>query len=121
MIILMVALGGAIGSVVRYSVTLLCSAYLGLTFPYGTLIVNVVGSFLIGLVIAFFEVQIQIPPYWKAGAVAGFLGGLTTFSSFSFDTFALLEQHAYAKAGLNVLSNMVLGLMAVFAGYYAMK
>lgn len=65
MIILMVVLGGVIGSLVRYFVTLLCSVYLGLIFPYGTLIVNIVGSFLIGLAIAFFEIQIQIPPYWK--------------------------------------------------------
>lgn len=120
MIVFMVALGGAVGSVVRYYTTLLSSHFFGLSFPYGTFIVNIFGSFLIGLAFAFFESNAHIPPYWKAGIIAGFLGGLTTFSSFSFDTLALLAQEAYLKAVLNIATNTVLGLAVAGLGYYSL-
>lgn len=117
MFILMVAVGGAIGSVVRYLITLFCVNYVGNFFPFGTLIVNVIGSFFIGLCLSSFDTSALILKNWQPFIVVGVLGGLTTFSAFSFDTLALLVQQEYGKALLNVFLNIGLAFTAVYAGY----
>ena len=107
------ALGGACGAVLRYSVVAASHA-LGLTFPLGTLVVNVVGSFLIGIVAI----------YWIGGSgggtqlffQTGLLGAFTTFSAFSLETVTLWQSGHEKAAALNVLLNIVLCLAAVAAG-----
>lgn len=121
MLILMVAIGGAIGSVVRYLVTLFCVTYVGRFFPFGTLIVNVIGSFFIGLCLSSFDINGLTLKSWQLFVVSGVLGGLTTFSAFSFDTLALLVQQEYGRALLNVFLNIGLALTAVYAGYFLLK
>lgn len=121
MLILMVAIGGAIGSVVRYLITLFCVNHVGSFFPFGTLVVNVIGSFFIGLCLSFFEINALISKSWQPFIVVGVLGGLTTFSAFSFDTLALFVQKEYGKALLNVFLNTGLAFTAVYAGYFLLK
>ncbi|QIQ21878.1 fluoride efflux transporter CrcB [Zophobihabitans entericus] len=121
MMVLMVAIGGAIGSVLRYWTTILSVQCLGTSFPFGTLIVNVLGSFILGLMLSAVEFNILLSPYWKPLITVGLLGGFTTFSTFSFDTLALFMQGEYIKGGLNIALNLVLGLMAVSLGYYLLK
>ncbi|WP_392566890.1 fluoride efflux transporter CrcB [Utexia brackfieldae] len=121
MILIMVALGGAVGSILRYLTSVWAVQYLGSAFPYGTLIVNVIGSFFIGLVLAMLETNILVSPHWRPLIMVGILGGFTTFSSFSLDTLNLLIQAQYLKAGLYLLLNVVLGLIAVSIGYFMLK
>lgn len=121
MILLMVALGGAVGSVLRYLTTVFSVHYLSETFPYGTLIVNVVGSFFIGLLLSMTEADILVSPYWRPLIAVGLLGGFTTFSSFSLDTLNLFVQAEYLKAGLNLMLNLVLGFAAVSIGYFMFR
>lgn len=115
-----VAVGGAIGSLLRYQVSQICSLTIGNAFPYSILIVNVLGSFIIGLAIAYFE-QSTVSAYWRTFVVIGFLGGFTTFSSFSFDTFSLFINGEWLKAGLNTMLNLVFSFIAVAAGYLLFK
>lgn len=117
---LLVALGGALGALTRYTVTLLAASFLGSSLPYGTLLVNGAGSFLIGL-LAFFFTQHFPSPLASAFLVTGFLGGLTTFSSMMNEIMQfflaghLLEGYTY------LLSQLLIGLLAVFAGYLLMS
>ncbi|MBT1445449.1 fluoride efflux transporter CrcB [Shewanella sp. JM162201] len=113
--VLFVALGGAVGAVLRYSISILALQLFGAGFPFGTLIVNVAGSFLMGCVYALAELS-HIGPQWKALIGVGLLGALTTFSTFSNETLLLMEQGDWLKASLNVLLNLVLCLVMVYLG-----
>lgn len=116
--ILLVAIGGAIGSVLRYLATLLSTQWFGSSFPYGTLLVNVLGSFILGVVLAAIQSNLLLSTYWRPLITVGLLGGLTTFSTFSYESFIFFSQGELLKAGLNVLLNLGLGLCAVALGYY---
>ena len=111
----LVALGGALGSASRYAVSTHVQRLLGLTFPYGILSVNVIGSFLIGLCWSLAE-AFQFSPNTRAFLFTGFFGGFTTFSSFSLDTMTLLRDGSYKIALMNILVSNVLALIAVFLG-----
>jgi CrcB protein len=113
----MVALGGAIGSVGRYQTALWCKNWFGIGFPVATLMVNVIGSFIMGLLIAALDKGTLISPYWRPFVAVGILGGFTTFSSFSIDTLILATQGHWGRAALNVLLNVVISLIAVWLGY----
>jgi CrcB protein len=113
--ILSVAAGGALGSLARYGTNLGAGKLLGLDFPYGTLIVNIVGSFVIGLLVAIFAHFWQPSESVKLFLVSGFLGGFTTFSSFSLDAVTLLERQDYAAAAFYVMGSVVLSVSALFA------
>ena len=113
-----VAAGGAIGACLRFLISELCLVLFGRGFPYGTLTVNILGSFLMGAMFILLE-QAQIPGSpWRALVSIGLLGALTTFSTFSMDNLALLNQGAFLKFALNILLNVILCLVAVTAGYY---
>ncbi|HAS6798326.1 fluoride efflux transporter CrcB [Vibrio parahaemolyticus] len=112
-----IALGGAIGACSRYLVSEFCVLLFGRGFPYGTLTVNVVGSFIMGLLIAAFESEILATEPWRQVIGLGFLGALTTFSTFSMDNVLLMQQGAFFKMGLNILLNVVLSISAAWIGF----
>lgn len=116
-----VAVGGAIGATARYLVSTWAAARFESSFPYGTLIVNLVGCFIIGAFMTIATERFIIHPHWRLLIAVGFLGGLTTFSSFSFETLRLLGEdnimQAFANVGLNVLA----GLTATWLGMAAAR
>ncbi|HSO73752.1 MAG TPA: CrcB family protein, partial [Blastocatellia bacterium] len=85
-------------------------------FPYANLIINVSGSFLIGLLAELFEARLVVSPTTRVALLTGVLGGYTTFSSFAFETFSLLRDGQFGLAALNVSASMALGLAAVWLG-----
>ena len=115
---LLVALGGAGGSVLRYGVGRLAASYLGPTTVMGTFIVNVTGSFLLGLFIALaLGGEKPLSGNWGRSLVAvGFLGGYTTFSTLSLESVRLVEDGALVRAAASILGNLVLGLAAAYIG-----
>lgn len=98
----LVGLGGAIGSVLRYLTSVLAAHWLGEQFPYGTLIVNLVGSFAIGLVHQVGSDSLLIPDNLRLFLTTGIMGGLTTYSAFSYETARLMETGAWTQAWLNI-------------------
>jgi len=111
---LMVALGGALGSVGRFGLGQVLARFD--TFPYGTLLANVLGSLVIGLCAGLFDAEQRHRPVGLF-LMAGFCGGFTTFSAFSFQTFELLEQQAWLKAGGNILLSVALCLLGTWLGF----
>lgn len=116
---LLVALGGALGSVSRYWLSGVVAARWGETFPWGTLAVNVSGSFLIGALAALGlpEGRVLAPPGVRLFFMVGVCGGYTTFSSFSLQTLNLLRDGEWLYAGGNVLLSVILCLVAVWLGF----
>jgi fluoride exporter len=110
-----IALGGALGSVLRFLLSTRIYQWLGRDFPYGTLSVNVLGCLLMGFLFVFMADRL-LSPEWRATVLVGFLGGFTTFSSFSMETMLLIEQSAYVKALLNMLLSVGLCLIATWLG-----
>lgn len=115
-IVLAIAAGGALGALLRYWMSTGVYALLGRDFPYGTLAVNVVGSFLLGVLSVLMIERLEMSPPWRAGVLIGGLGAFTTFSTFSLETLALVEQGAVARAGLNVVASVVMCLVFVWLG-----
>lgn len=111
-----VAIGGACGSAARYAVTTFCRASFGASFPWGTLIVNLAGSFAIGLLTASLLSKLGNNESLKLLLIAGFLGGFTTFSAFSLDAVDLLNKGATTQAAAYVLSSVGLAITATFLG-----
>lgn len=119
--ILVVAAGGSIGAVARYLVSTWAAERIGVNFPYGTLIVNVVGCFIIGVFMTMTTERFIVSPYWRLLVTVGFIGGLTTFSSFSYETFRLLEESDIMMALYNVGLNLALGFFATWLGIGAAR
>jgi CrcB protein len=122
MMYLWVALGGALGSVARYACSLGAARWLGSAFPWGTLLVNVAGSFAIGLLAALFvaaDGRLLVSPEARAFVAVGILGGFTTFSSFSVETLNLARSGALGAAAANAGLSLVLCLAAVWLGFTA--
>lgn len=115
--LLAVALGGSFGAVIRYLVSTGVYQCLGRGFPYGTLVVNVVGSFLLGLLTEALILQrVAISLEYRAAILVGFIGAFTTFSTFSLETVYLLEQGNFGKAALNVTISVFACLLTVWLG-----
>jgi fluoride exporter len=114
--ILLVALGGAVGSVARYLVGVATLRQFGPNFPWGTLTVNIVGSFAIGVFIELIARKLNASPEMRLLLVTGFLGGFTTFSAFSLDAIYLFERGELVTAGIYIAASIILSLIAVFAG-----
>ena len=113
---LLVALGGAGGSVLRYGLARLAASYLGPTTVMGTFIVNVTGSFLLGLFIALALEKASLSGNLRALVAVGFLGGYTTFSTLSLESVRLVEDGELLRAAASILGNLVLGLAAAYIG-----
>lgn len=114
-----VALAGAIGALCRWGTGKLAARLLGTGFPYGTLIVNIFGCFLIGLIMHIGLTTTRITETSRIALTVGFLGALTTFSSFSYETLMLAEQGRWIGVSLNIVFNLVLSLLATWAGLAA--
>ena len=114
--VLFVAAGGAVGSSLRYLLSSGIYAWYGRAFPWGTLAVNVLGSFAIGLLSILLVEKFNVAQEWRLAIVVGVLGGFTTFSAFSWDTLDLMQQGLTMKALLNVLANVMLCIVAAWLG-----
>lgn len=115
--LIVVALGGACGAITRFLVSSGIYQWLGRDFPYGTLVVNVIGSFLMGLLTEGLILQrISIGMEYRAAILIGFIGAFTTFSTFSLETFYLLEQGSVSRAALNIAVSVGGCLLAVWLG-----
>lgn len=104
---LFVAVGGAIGSVLRYLVTRWAAEKISIIIPYGTFIVNVVGCFMIGFFMLLLTERMLVNSYWRLFITVGFIGGLTTFSSFSYESLQLLLRADYMQALCNIGGNIL--------------
>ena len=113
--LILVALGGSIGPVFRYLISIFMIQVFGSSFPFGTLLVNVLGSFLMGVIYALGQLS-HISPELKALIGVGLLGALTTFSTFSNETLLLMQEGDWLKAALNVVLNLSLCLFMVYLG-----
>ena len=118
---LWIALGGSMGAMLRFYFTQLAESWFGKQFPFGTLAVNVIGAFLLAVVYSLIQRgMINEMPY-KFLLGVGLMGALTTFSTFSVDTLALLENGLWLKAALNVILNVFVCLFAAFLGVQLLK
>ena len=116
-----VSIGGALGASSRYLFTELFFFLFGRQFIYGILIVNVLGSFIMGIVAAMFIQGTLVTMPWKPMLSVGFLGALTTFSTFSLDNYVFLQNGEYSKAAMNIILNVILCLGAVWLGFFITK
>jgi CrcB protein len=114
--VLLIALGATLGATLRYYLTIWAATQLGISFPYGTLLVNGIGSFVLGFFLIFVSVRLQSSVHLRMLVATGFCGSLTTFSTFSYETVELLNNGNLAGAFLNMAGSLVLGLLAVVAG-----
>ena len=120
-IVLWVAIGGGIGAAARYGVNVWSGRLFGSAFPWHTLIVNVLGCFIMGALTGLMAQKLNLSQEMRAFLTTGILGGFTTFSAFSLDFALLVERKATFAAGAYVLGSVVLSLAAVFAGLQLMR
>lgn len=114
-----IAGGGAAGALMRFWVAGAVYSLLGRDFPYGTLVVNVLGSLAMGLLYVLFIERFDAAPEWRALLLVGFLGAFTTFSTFSLETLNLLEDGQLLRAAMNVLLSVTLCITAAWIGMIA--
>ena len=113
---LIIGIGGFLGAVARYELALWIGQRWGRIFPLGTFVINVTGSFLIGLLMTLMAEKIIENPQWRLFLVVGFLGAYTTFSTFEYETGALLKDSEWLYAGLNAVGSVVAGFVALKLG-----
>jgi len=114
--LLVISLGAIVGANARYLLTRFTVKHFGPSFPYGTLIINVTGSLIVGFFITWTTERVLADPRWRLLAVVGFCGSFTTFSSYAFETMAYFEQGQWTLMLGNILSNNLLCLASVLAG-----
>ena len=115
-LILAVAAGGAIGSVTRLAVGFGLTRLMGPAFPWGTLLVNIAGSFIIGVLVESFALRWNLTQAWQAFLTVGFCGGFTTFSTFSLEAYALFQRGQTGLAAAYILASVVLSIAALVGG-----
>jgi len=118
---LIVGLGSGIGGMLRYYISDFVQKYSSSLFPFGTLAVNIIGSFLIGLVLFYLDSIKLISSEMRLFLTVGLCGGLTTFSTFSYETVRLIQNSEYLLAGTNVLLNVIVTLLAVLLAAFISK
>ena len=115
--ILIVGAGSFIGGILRYLISRWIQLKLLSTYPFGTFTVNIIGCFIIGLVMGLSE-RFNVSSEWRLLLVTGVCGGFTTFSAFSIETLALLRDAQYLPAFLYIAGSVIIGLLAAFFGYF---
>jgi CrcB protein len=113
---LIVFLGGGLGAALRHGINLISARTLGTAFPYHTLIINVTGSLVMGLIAGYLAFKGDASQHWRLFLMTGILGGYTTFSAFSLDAALLYERGAIGLAALYVLASVILSIGGLFAG-----
>ncbi len=120
-VILAISLGGILGSLSRYYISIFVQKYTASAFPYGTLAVNIAGCLFIGFVMQYFMMRPGVSNALKVFLITGFAGAFTTFSTFGHETIALFMANNFKAAFINVVISNIFGLAAVFAGSLAAK
>ncbi|KPU63070.1 camphor resistance protein CrcB [Thermococcus sp. EP1] len=115
-VLLAVGIGGMLGAIVRYGITGMLPVYKDL--PIGTLLVNSVASFLLGYLYGLIFLGYEVSSNWRAFFGTGFCGGLSTFSTFSYETFTLLREREHFLAVLNISANVIITIGLVFLGFF---
>jgi CrcB protein len=118
--ILAISLGASLGALLRWSLALMLNT-ISKSVPIGTLMANLIGGLLIGLAITFFEQHQDLPPQWRLLIITGFLGGLTTFSTFSAEVTKMIQDGDLAIALLTILLHVMGSLCMTFIGIYIFK
>ena len=113
---LLIAVGGALGSIARYWVGSSIAGRMGIRFPYGTLIVNLTACAIIGFSMTYLGRRAEISPAWRFLIPVGFIGAYSTFSTYEWETLTSLRAGAFAIAGLYAIGSLILGLAAVWGG-----
>lgn len=116
--LLAVGLGGCLGSIARYATSRSIDERLNGLFPYGTFAVNIIGSFILGLVYTLALRKIGVTENWRLFLGAGFCGGFTTFSAFAWENLNLLQQKNFGMAALYIGASLFLGIMSVLLGVW---
>ncbi|HTK38523.1 MAG TPA: fluoride efflux transporter CrcB [Pyrinomonadaceae bacterium] len=119
--IFLVGVGGFLGSVFRYLVTIILARQFTSSFPLGTLTVNIVGCFLIGILFALSEKGNLLTPEWRIFLTTGFCGGFTTFSTFSYESMKLMQDGEILYLSLNVALSVIVGFAATYLGIFFIK
>ncbi len=120
-IVFLIGLAGFFGTIARYLTGRLVENILPLSFPYGTLIINLIGCFIIGIIYGWFEKENGASNDWKLILTTGFCGGFTTFSAFSIENLQLLRDGHYGYAILYIFVSVVIGISATFGGVSIIK
>lgn len=113
---LWIAIGAVVGASARYFLSTFVGRHFSTSFPYGTLLINITGSLILGFFLVYSTERVLLDPRWRLLVAIGFCGSYTTFSSYAFESFALMEQGQWLMMGLNVLFSNALCLAAVLAG-----
>jgi CrcB protein len=113
---LAISIAAIVGANLRYLLSRVAARELGPVFPYGTLFINITGSFIVGLFLIWTTERVLIDPHWRLLVVIGFCGSFTTFSSYAFETVAYFEQGQWGLMLVNILSNNILCLGAALGG-----
>ncbi len=113
---LAISVAAIVGANLRYLLSRIAARELGPVFPYGTLFINIAGSFIVGLFLIWTTERVLVDPHWRLLIVIGFCGSFTTFSSYAFETMAYFEQGQWGLMAINILSNNILCLGAALAG-----
>jgi CrcB protein len=115
---LLIAAGGALGSIARYWVGSTVASRMGIKFPYGTLIVNLTACVIIGFSLTYLGKRAELSPAWRYLIPVGFIGAYSTFSTYEWETLSSLRSGAFFIAALYALGSLVLGLIAVWCGSF---
>jgi CrcB protein len=113
---LLIAIGGALGTIARFWVTSTITSRMGIKFPYGTLIVNLTACLVIGFTLTYMSKRVDLNPAWRFLFPIGFIGAYSTFSTYEWETLSTLRSGAFVLAALYAGGSLILGLVAVWAG-----
>lgn len=119
--VLWISIGAIVGANLRYFIAQYVARLASPGFPYGTLVINITGSFILGFFLIWTTERVLADPHWRLLIAVGFCGGYTTFSSYAFETFALMEQGQWVASVVNIAASNVLALLAVILGAIAAR